>query len=224
MVHGGEIGSDARRHRRPQWRLASHGVAGHQWRPRLRRDRAARPGHPRRDELPAEHGRPHASPRGDPASSASSSTSTPDTLFQDPLLLVAAPGHQRRPRPSSAIGMMLWLGNRSKEETLERILSMSLLDGVIVTAHFLDDPLVDGLSGSALPTVLVGHRRAGPDRELRRHRQPPMLPSTVTTPSHQARPAADRSRHRCPRDRRGRGPHRRLPTGDGAGRPARRTG
>ena len=31
--------------------------------------------------------------------------------------------------------MMLWLGNRSKEETLDRILSIGLLDGVIVTAH-----------------------------------------------------------------------------------------
>ncbi len=59
-----------------------------------------------------------------------------------------------------ATGMMLWLGNRSKEETLETILSMSLLDGVIVTAHNLDDPLVDGLLASSLPTVLVGHRNA----------------------------------------------------------------
>jgi LacI family transcriptional regulator len=57
-------------------------------------------------------------------------------------------------------GMMLWLGNRSKEETLERILSMSLLDGVIVTAHSLRDGLVDGLLDSSLPTVLLGHRSA----------------------------------------------------------------
>ncbi len=57
-------------------------------------------------------------------------------------------------------GMMLWLGNRSKEETLDRILSMSLLDGVIVTAHHLEDRLVDGLLASELPTVLVGHRSA----------------------------------------------------------------
>jgi LacI family transcriptional regulator len=59
-----------------------------------------------------------------------------------------------------AAGMMLWLGHRTKEETLDRILSTALLDGVIVTAHFLDDPLVDGLLRSTLPTVLVGHRRA----------------------------------------------------------------
>ena len=58
-----------------------------------------------------------------------------------------------------AAGMMLWLGNRSKEETLDTILSMGLADGVIVTAHNLDDPLVDGLLASSLPTVLVGHRR-----------------------------------------------------------------
>jgi LacI family transcriptional regulator len=59
-----------------------------------------------------------------------------------------------------AAGMMLWLGNRSKEETLSRILWLGLLDGVIVTADNLDDPLVDGLLASDLPTVLVGHRRA----------------------------------------------------------------
>ena len=58
-----------------------------------------------------------------------------------------------------AAGMMLWLGNRTKEETLDKILSTGLADGVIVTAHFLDDPLVDGLLASHLPTVLVGHRR-----------------------------------------------------------------
>ena len=59
-----------------------------------------------------------------------------------------------------AAGMMLWLGNRSKRETLGRIRSMGLLDGVIVTAHNLDDPLVDGLMASSLPAVLIGHRRA----------------------------------------------------------------
>jgi DNA-binding LacI/PurR family transcriptional regulator len=37
---------------------------------------------------------------------------------------------------------------------------MDLLEGVIVTAHNLDDPLVDGLLKSHLPTVLIGHRRA----------------------------------------------------------------
>jgi LacI family transcriptional regulator len=58
-----------------------------------------------------------------------------------------------------AAGMMLWLGNRTKEETLDKILTTGLADGVIVTAHFLDDPLVDGLLASHLPTVLVGHRR-----------------------------------------------------------------
>jgi LacI family transcriptional regulator len=56
-------------------------------------------------------------------------------------------------------GMMLWLGQRSKEETLDRILSMGV-DGVIVTAHQLSDPLVDGLLESDLATVLVGHRGA----------------------------------------------------------------
>lgn len=59
-----------------------------------------------------------------------------------------------------ATGMMLWLGSRSKEETLDQILHIGLLDGVIVTANTLDDPLVDGLLASSLPTVLVGHRRS----------------------------------------------------------------
>ena len=59
-----------------------------------------------------------------------------------------------------AAGMMLWLGNRSKEETLDKILSLGLVDGVIVTAHDLDDPLVDGLLAASVPTVLIGHRSA----------------------------------------------------------------
>lgn len=58
-----------------------------------------------------------------------------------------------------ATGMMLWLGNRTKQETLSDILRMGLIDGVIVTAHTLEDPLVDGLLASSLPTVLIGHRR-----------------------------------------------------------------
>ena len=36
-----------------------------------------------------------------------------------------------------------------------------LLDGAIVTANKVDDPLVDGMLASRLPTVLVGHRRDG---------------------------------------------------------------
>jgi LacI family transcriptional regulator len=64
---------------------------------------------------------------------------------------------------SQAAGMMLWLGNRTKEETLDNILAMGMLDGVIVTADTIDDPLVDGLRASELPSVLVGHRRADRD-------------------------------------------------------------
>jgi DNA-binding LacI/PurR family transcriptional regulator len=59
-----------------------------------------------------------------------------------------------------AAGMMLWLGSRSKEETLGQILRIGLIDGVIVTADQVEDPLVDGLLASKLATVLVGHRRA----------------------------------------------------------------
>ena len=83
----------------------------------------------------------------------------PHELFRDPyfseLLQGMSDGLSERTG-----GMMLWLGNRSKEDTLERILSMSLLGGVIVTAGTLEDPLVDGLLASRLPTVLIGHRRA----------------------------------------------------------------
>lgn len=64
---------------------------------------------------------------------------------------------------SQAAGMMLWLGNRTKEETLDNILGLGMLDGVIVSADALDDPLVDGLRASDLPVVLVGHRRADRD-------------------------------------------------------------
>jgi DNA-binding LacI/PurR family transcriptional regulator len=80
-------------------------------------------------------------------------------LFQDPYFAQLMQGMSGALSDVTA-GMMLWLGNRSKEETLETILSMSLLDGVIVTAHNLDDPLVDGLLASSVPTVLVGHRKA----------------------------------------------------------------
>ncbi len=83
----------------------------------------------------------------------------PHLLFQDPYFAQLMQGMSGA-LADNAAGMMLWLGNRSKEETLETILSMGLLDGVIVTAHNLDDALVDGLLASRLPTVLVGHRKA----------------------------------------------------------------
>lgn len=59
-----------------------------------------------------------------------------------------------------SVGLMLWLGNRTKEEVLDHVLDMSFLDGVIVSAHTVEDPIVDGLLSSSLPTVLIGHRRA----------------------------------------------------------------
>ncbi len=62
-----------------------------------------------------------------------------------------------------SLGMMLWLGNRTKEETLDQIVGMGLLDGVIVTADTKDDALVDGLRASGMPIVLVGHRRGDSD-------------------------------------------------------------
>jgi DNA-binding LacI/PurR family transcriptional regulator len=79
-------------------------------------------------------------------------------LFQDPYFARLLQGMSDALSEQEA-GMMLWLGNRSKQETLGSILAMNLLDGVIVTANFLEDPLVDGLLASEMPTVLIGHRR-----------------------------------------------------------------
>ncbi len=81
----------------------------------------------------------------------------PDTLFQDPFFSGLFHGITEGLAEKDA-GMMLWLANLSKEQTLERILGMRLFDGLLVTADTLDDPLVDGLVASELPTVLIGHR------------------------------------------------------------------
>jgi len=83
----------------------------------------------------------------------------PHLLFQDPYFSQLLQGMSDA-LSERAAGMMLWLGNRSKEETLDQILWMGPLDGVIVTAHNLEDPLVNGLLASTLRTVLIGHRRA----------------------------------------------------------------
>src|SRR6476646_10458049 len=60
-------------------------------------------------------------------------------LFRDPyfsgLLQGMSEGISER-----ADGMMLWLGHRSKAETLERILRNRTIDGVIATADHTDDP------------------------------------------------------------------------------------
>ena len=83
----------------------------------------------------------------------------PPVLFEDPYFVALLHG-VTDVLADRASGMMLWLGNRSKEETLSRILGSGLMDGVIVSADNLDDPLVDGLLTSDLPTVLIGHRRS----------------------------------------------------------------
>ncbi len=56
-----------------------------------------------------------------------------------------------------ASGVMLWLKTMEPEETLQQVLGIGLIDGVIATANFRDDLVVDGLLASDLPTVLVGH-------------------------------------------------------------------
>jgi hypothetical protein len=92
---------------------------------------------------------------------------SPSLLFQDPyfgrLLQGIADALAER-----SLGMMLWLGNRSREENLDRILSMRLLDGAIVTANELDDPLVDGMLASSLPTVAPSPRRIASRATARR--------------------------------------------------------
>ena len=83
----------------------------------------------------------------------------PHQLFSDPYFSQLLQGITDYLAEQGA-GMMLWLGNRTKEETLDHVLGMSFLDGVIVSAHTLKDPVVDGLLSASLPTVLIGHRRS----------------------------------------------------------------
>jgi LacI family transcriptional regulator len=83
----------------------------------------------------------------------------PHVLFQDPYFSQLLQGITDHLAEQGA-GLMLWLGHRTKEEILDHVLGMSFLDGVIVSAHALEDPIVDGLLSSNLPTVLIGHRRA----------------------------------------------------------------
>jgi DNA-binding LacI/PurR family transcriptional regulator len=85
----------------------------------------------------------------------------PHLLFHDPYFAQLLQGMTDVLSEHEA-AMMLWLGNRSKEDTLNNILRRGMLDGVIVTAHQQDDPLVDGLMGSTIPTVLIGHRASDP--------------------------------------------------------------
>ncbi len=83
----------------------------------------------------------------------------PHLLFQDPYFSQVLQGMSDVLAEQGA-GMMLWLATTSKEELLERILSMGMLDGVVATAYNVEDPLIDGLLASQIPTVLIGHRRA----------------------------------------------------------------
>ncbi len=56
-------------------------------------------------------------------------------------------------------GLMLWMGHQTKEKTLSRVLETTFVEGIICTATMSDDPIVDGLLASGIPTVLLGHRR-----------------------------------------------------------------
>lgn len=83
----------------------------------------------------------------------------PHLLFPDPYFSELLQGMSDVLSDQGA-GMMLWLGTHAKEQTLDRILSTGMLDGVVATAYTVDDPLIDGLLAARVPTVLVGHRRA----------------------------------------------------------------
>jgi len=83
----------------------------------------------------------------------------PHLLFEDPYFSQLLQGISDFLAERS-VGMMLWLGSRTRDETLDHVLGMSFLDGVIVSASRLKDPIVDGLLASGMPTVLIGHRRA----------------------------------------------------------------
>ncbi len=137
-------------------------------------------------------------------------------LFQDPYFAQLLQGMSDA-FSDTAAGMMLWLGNRSKQETLDQILGMGLLEGVIVTAYNLEDPLVDGLLASSLPTVLVGHRRA--DRKAS-YVDVDHIGAADAVTSHlvRHREASHRPHRRSPRNRRGRRPDRRVRASDGARR------
>jgi DNA-binding LacI/PurR family transcriptional regulator len=84
---------------------------------------------------------------------------SPGLLFQDAYFSQLLHGMSDA-LAEQAAGMMLWLGHRSRQETLDQILWTGPLDGVIVTADNLEDTLVDGLLESTLPTVLIGHRQS----------------------------------------------------------------
>ena len=118
--------------------------------------------------------------------------------------------------------MMLWLGNRTKEETLDKILSMGLVDGVIVTAHYREDPLVDGLLASHLPTVLVGHRR---DDRTASYVDVDNVHAADVVTSHliQIGRTPRRAHHRDAGHRRGRGSDRRATGGRWSGPGCRAT-
>jgi DNA-binding LacI/PurR family transcriptional regulator len=79
-------------------------------------------------------------------------------LFTDPYWSLLLAGITET-LADTATGLMLWLSHLSKRDTLDQILSTHFVDGIICTATILDDPLVDGLLSSDLPTVLIGHRR-----------------------------------------------------------------
>lgn len=86
----------------------------------------------------------------------------PQHLFRDPYFAGLLTGMSNA-LAEKAVGMMLWLGDRTKDEILDQIQLRGLLDGVIVTAHWREDPLVDSLLDSSMPTVLIGHRRSHPE-------------------------------------------------------------
>ena len=117
----------------------------------------------------------------------------PHLLFEDPYFSQLMQGMSTALADRSA-GMMLWLGNRSKEETLGTILSMGLLDGVVVTANGLDDPARRRPAGVRASDGAGRASQGGQDRELRGRRQRPRS-GRDDDPPHLDRPLPRRVHH-----------------------------
>jgi LacI family transcriptional regulator len=79
------------------------------------------------------------------------------TTFTDPYFPTLIQHISRRAN-GHGYAVMLWVGNDAEEESLfaERILDHGLFDGAIVTSATQDDMLVERLSESGTPCVIIG--------------------------------------------------------------------
>jgi LacI family transcriptional regulator len=79
------------------------------------------------------------------------------TLFTDPYFPILLQGI------SSACNahdhsVMLWIAEPEYERrTIRQILNNGLIDGVILTSHLMDDPIIAALVAQKMPFILIGH-------------------------------------------------------------------